>query len=607
MTNAEEKMFQEAVAAIESGDKTRGKDLLTRLLKQNQENPEYWLWMSAVVDSLKERRYCLNQTLKFDPQNKMARRGLIILGDLPPDESLAIPYEEQKRKWQLPPLGPVEKPHAKVPWLKVGLSGVGLVVVIVLIVVAFRSNRLWLFKDRNLAAMGTAAPTPTYPASSTPTETLVPRIIEPTAPWNILESTYTPTPMYVFTPHPIIEAYSIAMRNYQKSNWLEAIKFFEQAIKSQKDAPDLYYHLGEAYRQTGELSKALTAFEEAIKIDPNFAPGYFGRAMVNLLREDSSEMVIEDLLASVKLDQYYGEAYLALVQTYFKEANLEKAREYLEDVEDLLPESPLLDLAKGRLALIENDYNLAIDFTLKALEKDLTLLESYKFLGQVYQASGNTKASLEPLLIYTRYNSSFDPDADVLLSKAYAANEKFEEAIKLLDIILRRDPAYAEGYSQRGLIYSEMEEYKNAFEDFDLAFKLNPKSFEACIILSEANFPLNKPGNAYQQASECQKLAKDDQELARMYFVRAIALEALKNDVAKRDWERLLELDPEAILPQWKATAEFYLNQYYTATPTPSETPSPTSDTKTVVPSTQTLTKSQTVKPTIKSTITPTK
>jgi tetratricopeptide (TPR) repeat protein len=210
-------------------------------------------------------------------------------------------------------------------------------------------------------------------------------------------------------------------------------------------------------------------------------------------------------------------------------------------------------------------------------------------------------------LIYTRYNSSFDPDADVLLSKAYAANEKFEEAIKLLDIILRRDPAYAEGYSQRGLIYSEMEEYKNAFEDFDLAFKLNPKSFEACIILSEANFPLNKPGNAYQQASECQKLAKDDQELARMYFVRAIALEALKNDVAKRDWERLLELDPEAILPQWKATAEFYLNQYYTATPTPSETPSPTSDTKTVVPSTQTLTKSQTVKPTIKSTITPTK
>ena len=96
MTTAEEKMFQEAVSAIESGNRSRGKDLLTRLLKQNQENPDYWLWMSGVVDSVKERRYCLNQTLKLDPQNKLARRGLIMLGDLPVDESLAIPFEAAK-------------------------------------------------------------------------------------------------------------------------------------------------------------------------------------------------------------------------------------------------------------------------------------------------------------------------------------------------------------------------------------------------------------------------------------------------------------------------------------------------------------------------------
>ena len=60
MTTAEENMFLEAQKAIEAGDKARGKDLLTRLLKQNQQNADYWLWMSAVVDSEKERRYCLN-------------------------------------------------------------------------------------------------------------------------------------------------------------------------------------------------------------------------------------------------------------------------------------------------------------------------------------------------------------------------------------------------------------------------------------------------------------------------------------------------------------------------------------------------------------------
>jgi tetratricopeptide (TPR) repeat protein len=606
MITAEEKMFQEAVSAIESGNQTRGKDLLTRLLKQNQDNSDYWLWMSGVVDSVKERRYCLNQTLKLDPQNKLARRGLAMLGDLPVDESLVISFEAQKRKWQLPPLGPVEKPAPKVPWVKVGLSFIGLVAVIILIVWAVQSNRLWLFRGRNMAAFGTAVPTPTYPASPTATITLTPRIIEPTAPWDILQSTYTPTPIYVFTPHPIIEAYSIGMRNYQKDDWLEAIKYFNQAIQSQTDAPDLYYHLGEAYLQNGELSNAMTAYEEAINIDPKFAPGYFGRAKVNQLREDSIDLAVEDLLTSVDLDPNYGEAYLALLQVYVKEGDIELTREYLEDVELLLPNSPLLYLAKGRIALLENQFNLAIDFTEKALEKDLTLLEAYKFLGEIFQASGNPKASLDPLLIYDKYNTSFDPEAEILLSNAYAANDNFEEAINLLDEILERDPAYYEGFTQRGIIYTAMEEYQKAFEDYSRAFKLAPRSFKACIKLSEANFPLKKPGNAYQQASDCQKLAENDKELAHMYFVRAIALEELKNDVAKRDWERMLELDPESILPEWKATAEFYLLQYYTATPTPSETPSPTSNTRTVLP-TSTPTNTQTIKPTMTVTITPTK
>jgi tetratricopeptide (TPR) repeat protein len=477
--------------------------------------------------------------------------------------------------------------------------------VIILIVWAIQSNRLWLFRGRNMAAFGTAVPTPTYPASPTTTITLTPRIIEPTAPWNILQSTYTPTPIYVFTPHPIVEAFSIAMRNYQRDNWLEAIKYFNQALQSQKDAPDIYYHLGEAYFQIGELRNALTAYEEAININPDFAPGYYGRAKINLLREDSIELAIEDLLISVDLDPDYGEAYLALLQAYVKEGDIESAREYLDDVEILLPNTPLLDLAKGRIALSENEFNLAIDYTEKALEKDLTLLDAYKFLGEIFQVSGNPKASLEPLLIYARYNTSFDPEAEILLSTAYAANDKFEEAINLLNEILERDPTYDEGFTQRGVIYTAMEEYQKAFEDYAQAFKLAPKSFKACITLSEANFPLKKPGNAYQQASECQKLAKNDRELAHMFFVRAIALEELKNDVAQRDWERMLELDTEAILPEWKATAEFYLNQYYTATPSPSETPSPTSSTRTVLPTT-TPTKTQTIKPTMTSSITAT-
>lgn len=574
MTSSEEKMLQEAQAALQEGNKKRAKDLLTRLLKQDQENPEYWLLMSAVVDSEKERRYCLNQTIKLDPDNKMARRGLMILGDIPVDESLVIPYEMQKRKWQLPPLIPVESTQ-KMPLAKIAIASVGLIVAVVLIIVAIRSSKLWTFRGRNLAAIGTAVPTQTYPPSPTATITLTPRIIEPTAPWNILESTYTPTPIYVFTPHPIIEAFSVAMRNYQKEDWTGVINFLNQAIKSEKEAPDLYFHLGEAYLQIGDLPNALSSFDQAIAIDSDFAPGYYGRAKINLANEETRNEAIEDLLTSIKLDPEFGEAYLALIQAYLEDEKLDEAQVYMAELETILPSSPLVDLIKARIALSEGDYNQAIYFAQTALEKDLTLLEAYKLLGEIYQISGNEKASLEPLLIYTRYNTTFDPVSDIFLAKAYAANNDYAEAIKLFDSILKKDSGYYEGYYQRGQLFSQLEEYQKAFDDFEVAFKLHPKSFDYCMTLSEANFPLNKPGNAYQQAGACQKLAKNDTQLAHMFFVRAIALEALKNDVAKRDWERMLELDPDAILPEWKATAAYYLNQYYTATPTLAVTPSP--------------------------------
>ena len=58
---ADDKMLQEAIEAVANGQRERARDLLTRLLRANQANPKYWLWMSSVVDTTKERVYCLQR------------------------------------------------------------------------------------------------------------------------------------------------------------------------------------------------------------------------------------------------------------------------------------------------------------------------------------------------------------------------------------------------------------------------------------------------------------------------------------------------------------------------------------------------------------------
>jgi len=78
-------LLDEAIGAARGGDRTKAKDKLTRYLRYDQKNEHAWLWMSAVVESDRERIFCLNNVLKLNPNNKMAKRGLALLGALPAD------------------------------------------------------------------------------------------------------------------------------------------------------------------------------------------------------------------------------------------------------------------------------------------------------------------------------------------------------------------------------------------------------------------------------------------------------------------------------------------------------------------------------------------
>src|SRR5512138_2000749 len=93
-------VFQEAVEALREGKKAHARELLTGLLKTDQNNATYWVWMSATVDSAKERIYCLQTALKLDPENATAKRGLILLGALPPDENVQPFSLNRPRAWE---------------------------------------------------------------------------------------------------------------------------------------------------------------------------------------------------------------------------------------------------------------------------------------------------------------------------------------------------------------------------------------------------------------------------------------------------------------------------------------------------------------------------
>jgi len=95
-----------AINYIKSGNKVLGKQLLTTILKKDPQNVDAWLWMSAVVDTDDLRRECLQEVLKYDPNNQAAMRGLEKL-----PEKRAVPIFDDVR--EPPVITPMEIPPMK--------------------------------------------------------------------------------------------------------------------------------------------------------------------------------------------------------------------------------------------------------------------------------------------------------------------------------------------------------------------------------------------------------------------------------------------------------------------------------------------------------------
>src|SRR5687767_7799101 len=226
---ADSTMFQDAVEALRRGDRARAKDIMTGLLKEDQNNATYWVWLSAAVDNTKERIYCLQTALKLDPENATAKRGLILLGALEPDENVQPFPMNRPRGWEDKLLLANEKPK-----VRMGLKGVaknpvvrlmGMVVLGVGLCAAVVFGFI-LPNRANVRPTNTVTPGPSPTFTPTPTlfgaaPAITSTFIGPTPLWMLLPATYTPTPLYVNTPRDPLsfDQNRSAKDAFAKGNW----------------------------------------------------------------------------------------------------------------------------------------------------------------------------------------------------------------------------------------------------------------------------------------------------------------------------------------------------------------------------------------------------
>jgi len=560
VVNPTQSMLTEAIGAARTGDRPRARDLLSRLLRSDSANAEYWIWMSAVVDTPRERVYCLESALNIDPTNRAAIRGLVVLGAREaanPERAMKVP----RRQAISAPRAP-SRPKLKVQWRTIGTGAAALLGLLAVVGFAltyrFRPSAPILAPTLPpLTATSTATPPePTATLTPIPVQTRIYRTPVPselagTPIAFLVEATSTATPMIGITPRPNYEAYQSGLAALQTGRYQDAIDFMDQVIALDSKLPDPYYFKAEAMRLDGQTGKATTVYDSAILLDPDYAPAYLGRgrARLDLLRRSNIDIKAGDLPSdfdsAIEKDP-------SLIDPYIEEATFFSSLRLWKTMEEILQlalangvRAPRIYILLSQAQYNRSEYEDALQNAIIGSASDATNLSGYLAIGKASVALDDYSQALWPLMTYSVLRPDDAEGWGYLALAEYATgdvNSAFASASRALEI----NGKYAIGFVARAQAEIELGVYQDALDDLLRARQYGSETFRLDYSLGRAYFFLNRYVDSLKITNQAIAFTADNTKKAQGYALRARVYEATNPpllDEAKRNWNWVLDTD----------------------------------------------------------------
>jgi len=593
VAQASPNMMAEAIGAARAGDRARARELLARLLRSDSANAEYWVWMSAVVDTPRERIYCLQSALDIDPTNRAALRGLVVLGDRKPEETKRdkpkVPKRRVAQVAKARPQDGLRISGRMVGGVLLGLVGLGALGGLVVLLRNFPVGTI------TAPSLPTASYTPTMtPDIPTATNTPVPaetRTFRTPIPTELagtpiaffVDATPSSTPILGLTPHPNFEAYGAAIAALQRGDYENSIDFMRQVIELDSTLVDAHYFLGEALRFNGQPGQATQAYDRAIVLNPEFAPAYVGRGLARLdiiLRENGVFRTSDlpgDFDAAIRRDPLLTPAYFHKAEFFGNLRVWSAMEDTLQAAIDAGVDEPVVYIRMSLAQFSRDRFEESLESAVEGSAGDPTNLEGYKAIGRALVALERFDEALWPLQTYVAYVSE-DHVGWAYLARAELAQGDLVAARQAAERSLEINPNYALGYLARALVKLETGEYQSAYDDMLQARRFGQESYELIFAYARAFYHLGQYVEAVRQVNSAISLTDNPARKSDGYALRALIYEATNPpllDEARLNWQWIL--DTEGARPAALALAQVHLaalsGEGPSLTPIPSLTP----------------------------------
>jgi len=285
-------LLRRGIAAAKAGRSEEARQVLLHVTELDERSEQAWLWLSGVVESLADRRVCLENVLTINPDNPYARKGLRLLDQ----QGVAAPAVEERCPHCQSPVPSSGKtcPNCG-QLLVVACPRCGEYVEVQHVVCPDCGELLGDLRDGAHYYLGLAQAYVEHQRFALVQEVIA--IAETVAPDD---------------PQVLQE---VAALHEKMSHTDLAVAVYQRAIERYPETPVFYARLGAIYRRRAMPDDARTMYERAIQLDKDDPTTLVDLAEL-YIEEDLLEAAYGLLERAVSVDPGYAKAHLLLSDVY---------------------------------------------------------------------------------------------------------------------------------------------------------------------------------------------------------------------------------------------------------------------------------------------------
>ncbi len=167
----------------------------------------------------------------------------------------------------------------------------------------------------------------------------------------------------------------------------EALTAYDEAINLNNQYASAYYNRGHVKRRLGRFKEAIDNFNQAIEYAPNRANAYLERGMIFLGMGDIHE-AFNNFNQAIRRDRSNPDAYFQRSNAHMQCQNHRQALYDLDTALDIDPNNAVLYWQRARVRRKLEDYDGAVADCTQALRLNIDLASAYETRAMIYARQG---------------------------------------------------------------------------------------------------------------------------------------------------------------------------------------------------------------------------